>query len=291
MNILIVGCGYLGRRLNLRYQQAGAKVSALVRTSETALQLTKLGVSVQELDLDQSVLELVDIEGSLIFYLAPPPRSGVTDLRVQHFLSAINKDQQPNKLVYLSTTGVYGDCLGDWVDETRMVHPVADRAHRRWSAEQQFQAWGQATGVAVVIMRVAGIYGPGRLPLARLKRGEPMVSETESPYTNRIYIDDLVNVCRCAMTYGETGEVYNVSDGHPGNMAAYFNRVADFANLPRPPQISLDEAQQKLSPGLLSYLKESRRLDNQKMLGDLQVELEFPTLDSGLDAIAKAMTD
>jgi len=277
----------LGQRIAKQCLAQGGGVSALARREAHAETLRNAGLEVQMADLDKPLSSLEGVPSSHIYYLAPPPSTGVRDTRVEHFLAALSEHQLPAKLVYLSTTGVYGDCQGAWVDETQEVHPVVDRAHRRWSAEQQFQTWGREQGVPVVILRVAGIYGPDRLPLARLKRGEPMVGETESPYTNRIYIEDLVNVCRAAMERGKAGEVYNVSDGHPGNMAGYFNQVADFAGLARPPQISLQEAQQTLSPGMLSYLGESRRLVNQKMLEQLELTLAFPTLELGLRDIAE----
>jgi nucleoside-diphosphate-sugar epimerase len=131
---------------------------------------------------------------------------------------------------------------------------------------------------------VAGIYGPGKLPLARLRRGEPTVRESEAPYTNRIHIDDLVRVCLAALARGGDGEVYNVSDGVPGNMTDYFNQVADWAGLPRPPQIPLAEATDRLSAGMLSYLQESRRLDSGKLRRELGVALRYPDLASGLAA-------
>jgi nucleoside-diphosphate-sugar epimerase len=169
------------------------------------------------------------------------------------------------------------------VDETREANPQVDRARRRWDAEQALRAWRERGGGELVILRVAGIYGPGKLPLARLRKQVPMVAEGDAPWTNRIHADDLVEVCLAAMARGGDGEIYNVSDGRPGNMTDYFNRVADLAGLARPPLISLQQAQQELSPGLLSYLGESRRMDNAK-LRELQVSLRYPDLDSGLAA-------
>lgn len=133
-------------------------------------------------------------------------------------------------------------------------------------------------------LRVAGIYGPDKLPLQRLRAGKPMVAERHAPWTNRIHVDDLVQVLQAAMVRGRNGEVYNVTDGQPGNMAAYFNRVADFAGLPRPAVIDPSAGEQALSAGLRSYLAESRRIDNRKMLRELGVELRYPTLEQGLAA-------
>jgi nucleoside-diphosphate-sugar epimerase len=185
-------------------------------------------------------------------------------------------------VVYLSTTGVYGDCKGAWVDETRPVNPTVDRAHRRLDAETRWRTWSRQTGGELVILRVAGIYGPGKLPVKRLQSNQPMVREADSPITNHIHSLDLVRICLAAMQRGRSGELYNVSDGHPGTMTGYFNQVADFLGLPRPPQISAAEAQQQLSPGMLSYLEESRRLSNKKMLDQLGEVLDYPTLAEGL---------
>ncbi len=156
--------------------------------------------------------------------------------------------------------------------------PQVDRARRRLDAETRWREWSGRTGGELVILRVAGIYGPGKLPIQRLQSGQPMVSEADSPITNHIHTFDLVQVCLAAMQRGRSGEVYNVSDGHPGSMTGYFNQVADFSRLPRPPVISMAEAEQQLSPGMLSYLGESRRLSNRKLLAELGVELRYPRL-------------
>lgn len=204
---------------------------------------------------------------------------------MQHFLAALAPDRV-RRIVYISTTGVYGDCGGDWVDETRPANPQVDRAFRRHDAEQQLQAWHAAGGGELVILRVAGIYGPGKLPLERLQRQTPMVAAEEAPWTNRIHIDDLVQVCEAAMARAPDGAVYNVSDGNPGNMRDYFDRVADLFELPRAPLVRLADADGRLSSGLLSYLGESRRLDNRRMLDELGVSLRYPTLQDGLAACA-----
>ena len=202
---------------------------------------------------------------------------------MRRFLAALPEGAKP-RIVYISTTGVYGDCRGAWVDEHHPANPQVDRARRRRDAELQLLRWRDANRGEVIILRVAGIYGPGKLPLARLEKQVPMVSEAEAPWTNRIHIEDLVVVCEAAMSRGRDGECYNVSDGRPGNMRDYFDRVADAFGLPRAPMISLAEGRDRLSAGLLSYLGESRRLDNRKMVGDLGISLRYPNLASGLAA-------
>jgi nucleoside-diphosphate-sugar epimerase len=259
-------------------------VYCLVGSPASAAALHGQGLTTRAVDLDRGAPVLDhDWDQREIFYLAPPPPAGETDPRMQRFLQSLPRDHR-HRIVYISTSGVYGNCAGGWVDETRPANPQVDRARRRLSAERQLLAWRTDGGGEVVILRVAGIYGPGKLPLDRLKKGLPMIGADEAPWTNRIHIDDLVQVCAAAMARGRDGEVYNVSDGRPGNMRDYFDRVADLAGLPRAPLIRLAEAGGRLSAGLMSYLGESRRLDNRKMIAELRVQLRYPTLAEGLAA-------
>ncbi len=281
--MFIVGCGYMGQRV-LRRSSADTDAVGLVRSRASAEAVTGSAAQALLADLDLDPLPPLPSGGRAVLYLAPPPSSGKVDSRMARFLSATARDGAPRRIVYLSTTGVYGDCGGDWVDETRPARPSVDRARRRWDAEQQLRAWREHAGGELVILRVAGIYGPGKLPLARLHKGAPMIAEAHAPWTNRIHADDLATVLLAALSKGRDGEVYNVCDGHPGNMADYFNRVADLAGLPRPPVIGPDQAREQLSAGLLSYLAESRRLSNRKLIDELAIELKYPTLDEGLPA-------
>ena len=280
----IIGCGYLGRRVASHYRDQGERVIGQVRRDESVQRLAAAGIESCQLDLDAEIPSPLLPDACDLFYFAPPPRQGEQEPRVARVLAALETGPLPRRLLYLSTTGVYGDCQGAWVDETRPVQPVEARALRRWDGESRCRDWCAEQGVPLVVLRVAGIYGPGKLPLARLRRGEPMLCEREAPFTNRIHIDDLVQVCLTAMARAPDGALYNVSDGQPGNMADYFNRVADWAGLPRPPEITLAEAQQALSPGMLSYLRESRRLDSRRLQEELGVVLRYPDLASGLAA-------
>ena len=284
MSLFIIGCGYVGRRVASEYLQRKIPVQGVVRTPESAAQLKSLGIDAHILDLDSAELTGPSLEGSQLFYFAPPPPEGETDTRVRNLIAAFDRLGHPARIVYLSTTGVYGDCNGEWVDETRLPAPTVPRALRRWDAEQAFSLWRQENGQELVILRVAGIYGPGKLPLERLRKGLPLVRESEAPYSNRIHADDLVQICIAAMERGLDGERYNVSDGHPSTMTNYFIRLADTAGLPCPPLISLAEGEQQLSAGMMSYMRESRRLDNRKMLQELGVELRYPDLETGLAA-------
>ncbi|MFZ5594704.1 MAG: SDR family oxidoreductase [Pseudomonadota bacterium] len=279
----IIGCGDIGRRVAALWNARGGTVSALARTPQSVRLLTDNGIRPINSDLDQPAsLRNLPVKDALLFYFAPPPGEGDADPRLRSTLAALTPENPPKRIVYISTTGVYGDCQEAWITEETPAHPRSARGARRLDAENALRDWQNDTSVPVVILRVPGIYGPGRLPVDRIKQGIPVVCEEESPYSNRIHADDLARICIAAAEQGRAGEVYNVSDGHPTTMTDYFHRVADLLALPRLPAISMAEARHRLSPGMLSFLEESKRIDNRKMLRELGVELLYPTLEEGL---------
>jgi nucleoside-diphosphate-sugar epimerase len=280
--VIIIGCGYIGRLLGRKLAADGAAVTGVVRSAESAALLPPLGIEPLRLDLLQDPPARLATAGADVFHLAPPPGEGRDDPLTARLIDAFAAQGQPRRLVYVGTTGVYGDCHGEWVDETRRPAPTADRALRRWDAEQRLRAWSAATGGELVILRVAGIYACDRLPIARIESGQPVVSAAEAPWSNRIHAADLVDICVAAMERAPTGAVYNVCDGEPSTMTDYFLRVAAAAGLPAPPQIPLAEAPDKVSAGMLSYLRESRRLSNHKLVRELGVPLRYPNLEAGL---------
>jgi nucleoside-diphosphate-sugar epimerase len=280
--MLILGCGYVGIRLAKHYLAQGERVRGLVRSHSGLARLAAMKVPGLRCDLACDDLSGLPLAGESVFHLVPPPGSGVLDLHTRRLVAAFARAGQPRRVVLVSTTGVYGDCQGAWVDESWPIRPVADRAHRRWDAEQRLRRWSGETGGELAIVRVAGIYGMGRLPLERIHQGLPLVRTEEAPYTNRIHVADLVSVLAAAMERGESGAVYNACDGHPTTMTDYFLAIADAAGLPRPPLISMAEAADQLSAGMLSYLAESRRLSNRRLLDCLGVRLRYPTLADGL---------
>ena len=285
MDVLIVGCGYVGQRVAREEITRGNRVRALVRSANSANRLSNAGIDSTAIDLDSQPLELpFSLARKLIYYFAPPPRSGDTDSRLKNFLNSIPANDLPARVVYISTTGIYGDCGADWVTEQRKPNPQADRARRRLDAEMVLHDWSIKTGVPVVVLRVPGIYGPDKIPLARIRKGTPALKESESAWSNRVHVDDLVQSCLAAMDHPNPLDTYNICDGHPSTMTDYFNRVADAAGLPRPPQISLAQAKREFSNELLSYLSESKRIDNTRMREHLGVSPKYPTLDSGLAA-------
>jgi nucleoside-diphosphate-sugar epimerase len=282
-SVLIVGCGYIGRRVAALLRDRGELVTGCARSLESVEQLQLAGVQGMRIDLDSAGAPPGWPAGFReIFYFAPPPAEGEDDPRMCRFLQALDTGRPPRRIVYISTSAVYGDCGGAWITETREPRPATARGERRLDAEQQLRAWCQAHASEWVILRVPGIYGPGKLPLARLRKGLPVLREQDAPYTNRIHGDDLAAICVAAMRSEFPDTVYNVSDGHPSNMSDYFFRVAAAAGLPRPPMVTRAEAQQQLSAGMLSFLNDSRRMDNGKLLWELGVVLQYPDLDTGL---------
>ncbi len=281
--VLIIGCGDIGTRVAAGCVARGDSVSALVRSAAPIPVLEAAGVVTVSGDLDDAPsLAGLPAQRALLYYFTPPPEPGNTDPRMGRLLHAVTQSALPHKIVYISTSGVYGDHQGGWVDEDTPPNPQTARARARLDAESQLLGWGRTHAVPVVILRVGGIYGPGRLPVERLRRGEPVLRREDAPFTNRIHADDLAQVCLAAAEHGGAGRIYNVCDGEHSTMTDYFNAVADWLGLVRPPQITLAEAQQVLSPALLSYLNESRRMDNRRMREELGVVLRYPNLAAGL---------
>ena len=287
-HIVIVGCGDIGRRVAKIWKNLGKSVFGVAQSDESLNSLRQQHIHAISANLDDPDT-LGEFNGrltqqALIYYFAPPPSTGTEDSRMTNFLNSLDKNNPPKQIIYISTSGVYGDQQGKLIDEQTPPNPQVDRAKRRFDAEQQLLEYGtQHITTSITLLRVGGIYGPGRLPLQRLKDQIPMVHEALAPQTNRIHADDLAQVCVAAATEKSDGEVYNVSDGADSNMTEYFNTIADFCNLPRPP-LDWEEAEKTISKGMLSYLKESRRMDNSKMMNELGITLKYPTLKDGLES-------
>ena len=285
LNISIVGCGYIGKKVANRLPAIGEAAECYVHSQRSKENCESLGLSVHLLELDSSECanEWQSKEENIIAYFVPPPRYGVTDTRIANFISVLkNSHKLPHKIVLISTTGVYGDCKGEWIDETRAVNPQADRAHRRLSAERQLQQFCKLKDIKCIIFRVPGIYAMDKLPIERISSGEPIVQAIDSGYTNRIHADDLTEFCIEALTRNVKSGIYNCCDGHPSTMNDYFMCVADALKLERPKEISLQQAKEELSAGMLSYLAESKRISNNKLLDNFTTKLKYPNLQSAL---------
>ena len=282
--LLIIGCGDVARRalpvLTTRYE-----VAALSRHPEG------LPSAVKAIAADLDSLETTDWRGfpaDCVLHSAPPGDSGAIDARTRKLLAAYaDGGKLPRRFVYISTSGVYGDCGGDWVDESRPVNPQSDRARRRVDAENRLLAWGRATGVNVSVLRVPGMYAADRLPVERLRRGTAALRAEDDVYTNHIHADDLAAICVAALERAAAGGIYNASDDSELKMADYFDLVAGRAGLPPPPRISRAEARQKINPALLSFMSESRRLRNARMKVELGVVLRYPTVYDGVPLMVK----
>jgi nucleoside-diphosphate-sugar epimerase len=282
-DFIIVGCGYVGERLA---SALPGTVTALTGSPGRAARLRESGLGALACDLDalpSGVSLPVESLDSVLVYLAPPPGDGPTDSRLRRALTALAGE--PSRIVYMSTTGVYGDATGETVDETRPPRPTTDRARARLDAETALREFCEERGIDWVVLRVPGIYGPGRLPLERLRRGDPVIVEEQAGPGNRIHVDDLVRVCVAAATRpAAANRLYNVGDGNHASSSAYFRIVARVAGLPEPPVVSRDEAARRLSPAAWSFLADSRRVDTTRMREELGVRIRYADLEEGVAA-------
>ncbi len=286
--ILIVGSGDVARRILSRLARR-ARVYALLRDADRVHEWRRAGATPVLADLDdRSSLRRLAGLADVVLHLAPPPGEGRKDMRTRHLLAALGKAESlPRRLIYVSTTGVYGDCAGAQIDETRRLNPESSRAGRRVDAERVLRDWGRRTGVAVSILRAPGIYAADRLPLERLNKGLPALVAEDDVYTNHIHADDLAAACIAAIRHGGSGRAYNVVDDSDMQMAEYFDQVADAFALPRPPRLTRAAAAAQLSPVQMSFMRESRRIGNGRLKNELRLRLAFPTVDVGI-AAAKA---
>ncbi|MEO7056620.1 MAG: SDR family oxidoreductase [Caldimonas sp.] len=283
--LLIVGCGDVGLRV-ARILRGRWRLLALTSSGDRLGELRGAGLVplVGDLDRRAGLGRLADLADAVL-HLAPPARHGSTDPRTAHLLAALSRSVRLRRLVYVSTSGVYGDCGGARVDETRAANPATDRARRRVDAEQRLRHFGRHSGAAVTILRVPGIYALGRAggdPRERLARGTPVLAAADDIYTNHIHADDLARACVAALVRGPRQRVVNVSDDSALKTADYFDLAADLFALPRPPRLPRSDAAAVMSPMQMSFLGESRRLVNTRMKRELRLMLRYPTVAQGL---------
>lgn len=261
---LVVGVGYLGGRF--------------LEQNNDAHGLTRVGY-----DLDKDGPLPVDLPVSYtVLYTVPPSQESQSDLRLQRLLNVL--DPAPTRFVYISTTGVYGDHAGAAVGEETPANPGSDHAARRVAAENVLNSWAAGNGCAAVVLRVPGIYGPGRLGIDRISEGSPVIDEGDAGPGNRIHVDDLAACCIAAMSSDIPAGVYNVGDGDHRTSTWFSNEVARQCELPTPPTISMEDARREFSPVRMSFLGESRRVDTKKMRGVLRVKLKYPNPEDGIAA-------
>ena len=284
-SLLIVGCGDIGLRV-ARLLRGRWRVLALTSSPRRALTLRDAGVLplVGNLDNASSLKRLAGLADAVL-HLAPPPLMGRTDPRTANLLRDLAQGGRVQRIVYGSTTGVYGDCGGALFDETRAVNPTTDRAQRRVDAETQLRKFGRAMKVRVTLLRIPGIYASDRdggHPRERLKRGSPVLNSEDDVYTNHIHADDLARACVAALVRGLPQRVVHACDDTDLKMADYFDLAADLEGVARPRRISRTQAAQELSPMLMSFMSESRRLTNARLKTELKLKLRYPTVHTGL---------
>jgi nucleoside-diphosphate-sugar epimerase len=284
-SLLIVGCGDIGLRV-LQLVRGRFRVHALTSSPERRAALRAAGATPLVGDLDDaSTLGRLAGLADAVLHLAPPALDGDTDTRSANLLRALARGGRVRRLVYASTSGVYGDCAGARFDETRPLNPGTPRARRRVDAEARVRWFGRATGACVCVLRVPGIYAPDRAgghPRERLVRGTPVLAREDDVFTNHIHADDLARACVAALFRGAPQRVYHASDDSELAMGDYFDLAADLGGLPRPQRITRREALERMTPLQLSFWSESRRLDNTRLKRELRVRLRYPTVMQGL---------
>jgi nucleoside-diphosphate-sugar epimerase len=283
--LLIVGCGDVGMRV-LRLAGKRWRVLALTSSPARCGALRCAGAIPLIGNLDEpATLGRLGGLADAVLHLAPPPSEGTTDPRTAALLRALARGGRVRRLVYGSTSGVYGDCGGAQIDETRAVAPSTPRAQRRVDAEARLRHFGRATGATVTILRIPGIYAsdrPGGHPRERLQRGTPVLAREDDVFTNHIHADDLARACVRALFIGRPQRIVHACDDTDLRMGDYFDLAADICGLARPARITRDQAKADLPPMLLSFMSESRRLRNDRLKRELGLRLRYPTVTEGL---------
>jgi nucleoside-diphosphate-sugar epimerase len=284
-SLLVAGMGDIGRRLAALHPQV--RILGLARSVESAALARAAGATPIAADLDRraSLARMAGLS-SWVLHLAPPPTDSEGDTRTRNLLAALaRRGSLPRRLVYISTSGVYGNCNGERVFEHRPTAAKNARAKRRVDAERRLRRFAARNGIRLSILRAPGIYAADRLPLERIRKQTPAVQSEEDSYTNHIHADDLANLVWLALFRGKPNRVYHAVDDSVKKMGDYFDMVADHFGLPRSPRISREEAQKVLSPALLSFLNESRILDNTRLKTELRARLKYPDVADFLETL------
>ena len=283
--LLIVGCGDIGMRV-ASLLRGRWRLMALTSSVARVAALRQAGITPIVGNLDQpATLARLSGLADAVLHLAPPPSSGELDSRTRSLLAALALRGGVGRIVYAGTSGVYGDCGGAWVDETRALRPATDRALRRVDAEAQLRWFGRVFGVTVSLLRIPGIYAadrPGGHPRERLARGMAVLRSEDDVYTNHIHADDLARICVAALHRGATQRAVNASDDTCLQMGEYFDLAADLCGLPRPRRITREHAQATLPAMQLSFMSESRKLVNRRLKSELRVRLRHVHVREGL---------
>ena len=288
--VLIVGCGDVGLRV-AGLLKASSRLMALTSSSQRVETLQRSGITpmLGDLDKPQTLRRLAGVATHLV-HMAPPPLEGHTDPRTRALVLALRLRSLPSSMVYGSTTGVYGDCEGEWIDETRRLQPQTARAQRRVNAQDWVNFLGKSGYPRTQVLRIPGIYAmdrEGGTPRERLLRGTPVLQAHEDVYTNHIHADDLARATVLALWRGRPLRAMNVCDNTDMKMGDYMDSVAKMWNLQAPARISREQAQLQLSPMVMSFLNESRRIRSVRLAQELGLRLLHPTVMDGLKVATK----
>jgi nucleoside-diphosphate-sugar epimerase len=281
MRILIVGCGDIGLRC-ARLLAGHAQLYALTHSPERHAELRAAGVIPISGDLDdhRSLARIARL-ADRVLHFAPPPGEGETDPRTRRLLAALGRASVAQAITYISTSGVYGDCAGAVVEESRPARPHNTRAKRRADAERQLRRYGKG-GRRVSILRAPGIYAQDRFPADRVKKALPAIVAEDDVHTNHIHAEDLARLALAGLFRGRPQRVYNAVDDSGLKMGDWFDIVADHIGWPRPPRLSQAAVLAAVTPAMRSFLTESRRLSNRRMKRELRFRLRYPTVREGL---------
>lgn len=292
LRITLIGFGDVAQRLLAQQTSApgargGPRFFAIGRSPDLAdLRGRRLPVCGLRWDLDQPAKSrrAARIGHAAVIFVPPSEAHPFRDLRMQRFAAMLRAGGRRIPLVYISTTGVYGDSQGAIVTEVSPCNARQPRSRRRLSAEQTLRPLGAC------VLRAPGIYAQDRLPTARLAAGQPALRTDEDVYTNHIHAEDLARLSWVALFRGRPGRVINAVDETDMKMGDYFDAVADATGLPRPPRISRQEMlglgkAGRINPMMMSFLSESRRVQTARVQSDLGVNLKFPTVGDSLKSL------
>jgi nucleoside-diphosphate-sugar epimerase len=287
IRVLLIGCGDVALR-TADLLRSRARLYGLTRRPDDIHRLRAHGIVPIIGDLDRlPTLSRLRTAPFAVLHFAPPPSEGRDDPRTQKLVAALARARSiPQRFVYISTSGVYGDCAGARVAETRPRRAGTPRAKRRVAAEERLRDWARRYGVALSILRAPGIYAETRLPIERIRQGTPVLVAEDDVFTNHVHADDLARAVVAALFRAKPNRAYNVCDDTEEKMGSWFDAVADAFQLARPPRVSWEEAEQRIAPLLLSFMSESRRLSNTRMKRELRVRLMYPTAQRLLAEIA-----
>jgi nucleoside-diphosphate-sugar epimerase len=287
IRVLLIGCGDVALR-TARLLHPKVRLYGLTRRVEDVAKLRAHGIVPIIGDLDRlRSLDRLRASPFAVLHFAPPPSDGRDDSRTQKLIATLTRARSiPQRFVYISTSGVYGDCAGAHVTETRPRRAATPRSRRRVAAEDRLRDWAKRYGVALAILRAPGIYAETRLPLDRIRQGTPVLAPDDDVFTNHIHAEDLARATVAALFRAKPNRAYNVTDDAEMKMGGWFDAVADAFQLPRPPRVSWEEAEQRIAPLLLSFMHESRRLSNARMKRELRVRLRYSVPQQLLDEIA-----